>query len=1302
MSSHMSTVTSEDVVLASKLIAILTRRVQILRAQIAVYGTVAVPPHIVLDKEEAERDLARAHADLRRLRGDTPDSIAPYVGLATFQEQDTERFFGREMLTAELVAKLEQDASIVVLGPSGSGKSSLVLAGVLPALRQGAIEGSERWQYLIFKPGARPLDALAVAFTSLTDGNQLASALQLRRELAVDSHALLLAAELRLTQQPLSKLVLVVDQLEELWTQAPIEGDARSVFVAQQQRPFIQLLLTAATAKDSPLRIILTMRADFLHRAAEYADLARWMSSHLTIIGPMDQASLQHAIIAPADSAGCSFEPGLVDALVSAVQGQPGALPLLQYTLLELWRAREADGTLTWTAFRTLGGVEGALAARADIIIARHYASLDQQNLLRQVLLRLIQPGEGVADTRRRAFLHDLIPAGGAIDTIQALLKPLVDERLITTGRDTASGFDTVEVAHEALIRAWPTFRRWIDEAREDVRLQLQIEDAAKEWQTNSKAADFLWSGLRLANAVDWLERTQPQLNSRDRSFLDASRQLQQERTEAVEIARREREALLEARAAATTQAQESAAQAARARAAAEALFELSRHNADRALLLARSTVTAETSDAPQLVTRALRRVLEDMIPSRRIAQHKEDFRVMLMSPDGQRILTSCYDGTLTIWEVETGVRLHTVNGCVTRHATLTWTPNSQAVLFSSDDMLLQYWDAHSGDIRTVSTHPGPLQGLACSPDGRQMITGQSDGAVYIWDLATGQRLQTLLGHTENLELVAWSPDGYQIMAVGGTSVTLWFALTGQLLHRLKHSAQINAAAWSPDGRQILTGGRDSQAHLWYAVTGQRLRSFVGHSDWVRMVAWSPDSKLVLTGSGDKTARIWDTTTGDTLQVLIGHTDRLNPLTWSPDGCQVLTSSGDKTARVWNVATGQAQHVLAGHSNWVGMVAWHPDNRRILTASQDGTVRIWSPGQAQAVRILGEHTRTVQAVAWSPDGQWIVTGSHDRTFRIWDAVTGRPLHSFEGAQTQIEALALSPDGRQVLTGSYREPEKRESLTRTYPGAAHIWDTGTGQLLCSFEGHAQRVQAVAWSPDSRRILTGSYDKTARIWDVATGRSLVSLERHTDDIQSVAWSPDGQYVVSGSSDTTACIWEVTTGRIAQVLKGHTKRVSAVAWSPDGQYVVSGSWDWSLRIWSVATGSCVRILAGHTREVSSVAWSLDGRWIASGCHDGTARIWNIANGQTLHVLEGHLGAIASVAWSPDGRQIVTGSDDGTARVWIVDTGLMIAEITRRVCSFFDDDQISAEMPAWRGCEHELAAVADNLKVYDALRRG
>lgn len=410
----------ENVVHLEQIAVTLRRRLRVLELQATRYGA-AILPHVLLEREDTERELAHTLRELRRLKPTAPSEHSPYLGLLTFDEQHSSFFFGRDDVIAQLLDQAQHSSFLAVLGPSGSGKSSVVRAGLVPALKNGALPESERWHYAVMKPGARPLDALAVELARLLHHDVVA----LRTALAQSPRALLLHIDQLCANQSSVRLVLVVDQAEELWTLAPGEQTREN-----QQALFLDALLTAVQAPGSHALVVLTMRMDFLHRAAEHHELAQLISANDVIISPMTHEQLHDAIVRPAELSGGAFDPGLAEELTTQTPGRPGALPLLEYTLLELWKSKTPDGTMTWQAFHDLGGVEGGLARRADDILKRYDAS--QQAALRAVLLRLVQPGEGVADTRRRVWLDDLVPAGSSTVALQTLLKPLADERLLT------------------------------------------------------------------------------------------------------------------------------------------------------------------------------------------------------------------------------------------------------------------------------------------------------------------------------------------------------------------------------------------------------------------------------------------------------------------------------------------------------------------------------------------------------------------------------------------------------------------------------------------------------------------------------------------------------------------------------------------------------------------------------------------------------------------------------------------------------------------------------------------------------
>jgi hypothetical protein len=539
----MANESTDEIAHLEEVASILRRRLRILETQCVRFGSF-VPDYITQERDDVQRQLAQVQTNLRRLRPSPTDTLCPYVGLLTFDETDSAYFFGRDELVSTLLQKAEHASFLAVLGPSGSGKSSVVRAGLIPALKGGAITGSDRWCYLILRPGARPLYALAATFAAVP-GQTLGDIGTICETLYRKGDGLLLLADGVRVGHKGSRLVLVVDQAEELWTLAPTERETRTAFITEQQQPFIRSLLTAAASPDESVLIIFTMRADFLHRALEHHDLTHWMSGERNVlVSPLLSEELAQAITRPAELVECTFEPGLVDTLTKQTLGQPGALPLLEYTLLELWKQRQPPGILTWMAYTALGGIEGALAQTADKILeeyetkskkgqrattptrtasptAKRTPPKKDLDLLRAILLRLVQPGQNTADIGRRVPLQDLVPAGHSIQVVQALLQPLVGARLLTIGSDEQS-WETVEIAHEALIRAWPTLQNWINEDRENLRRQIQLEEAAKEWERNP-SPDYLWSGKRLADAQDWIHDVEPPLPEREKLFLQTS-----------------------------------------------------------------------------------------------------------------------------------------------------------------------------------------------------------------------------------------------------------------------------------------------------------------------------------------------------------------------------------------------------------------------------------------------------------------------------------------------------------------------------------------------------------------------------------------------------------------------------------------------------------------------------------------------------------------------------------------------------------------------------------------------------------
>ena len=1154
----------------------------------------------------------------------------PYMGLAPFQAEDAQWFFGRERLVADLVVRLSETPFLTVVGPSGSGKSSALRAGLLPAIWDGALAGAQVWTTIVLTPGAHPVEELAV---------RLATACKVAAEsLLGDWRArpgwLRLAVRQALAEVPEgARLLLLVDQFEETFTLCTDEAERRG---------FVLALAALAGGADTQAIAVLGVRADFYARCAEYPELVALIQDRQVLVGPMSPAELRVAIAGPSARAGLALEPGLVETVLADLGEEPGSLPLLSHALLETWRRRQGE-TLTIDGYRETGGVREAIGRTADTVYARFDPA--QQRIAKDVLLRLTALGEGTEDTRRLAKRAELL-GGREPESVGVVFDRLATARLVILDENSA------QVAHEALIREWPLLRQWLTEDREGLRTHRRLTDAAAEWQALDRDPGALYRGARLAAAREWAADHEERLNDLERAFLTSS--CDQERDELAAARRRE----LRLRALAGTLA---------------------------VVLVLTVTLGALTfqrqrdeATARQLVTLAAARLdqqplslllsLESLRLAPALDEPRDSLLRGLLEPPHSRLVLSGHTGG--------------VEG-------VAFSPDSRMIASASGDGTLWLWDSGTGTPigQPLTGHTGSVMGVAFSPDGTTIASAGDDRTVRLWDAATGEPIgQPLTGHTERVEAVAFSPDGEVIASASrDQTVRRWDTTTGQPIDGplTGHSAAVRGVAFSPSGTTIASASDDHTVRLWDANTGHPMGPVLtGHTGTVIGVAFSPDGTKLASASADRTVRLWNAVTGQPIgRPFIGHTYGVIGVAFAPDGKTLASVSDDRTVQLWDAASGQQiGQPLIGHTDHVWVVAFSPDGKTIATGSRDRTVRLWDAKTSPPLaRSLIGHTNSVRALAFSPDGTKLASAGADRTVRLWDAASATPIgQPMTGHTGQIEGLAYSLDGKTLATASD---------DRTI----RLWDADTGNPKGPpLTGHTGFVKGVAFSPDSRMVASASRDHTVRLWDANTGKQIGQpLTGHTGGVWGAAFSPDGKTLATASYDRTVRLWDTATGeQIGQPLTGHTDGVMGVAFSPDGKTLATASYDRTVRQWDVSTQELFGVpLTGHSDTVWGVAFSPDGTTIASVSGDRTVRLWNLNTQELFHVpLTGHTDRVWGVAFSPDGGTLASASRDFTVRLWPLGVDAWI----RHACTVANrnltqdewDRFVGADRPYVRGC--------------------
>ncbi|MGB1253149.1 MAG: WD40 repeat domain-containing protein, partial [Candidatus Promineifilaceae bacterium] len=1037
------------------------------------------------------------------------DGRIPYLGLKTFQEADAQFFFGREKIVSELLERLKTTRFLVVAGSSGSGKSSLIRAGLFHAIKMGQLNGSDKWLRATLRPSMNPIEQLAKSMARLAKSPLAATALRMHG--LRNPNTLHNQIESLLSDDRSQRCVVLVDQFEELFTQTKD---------SVQRRAFLDLLTNAATHKDSRTTIILSMRSDFVAHCARHKRLNELLSQNFRQIGAMQPNELARAITLPALSVGAEIDPALVSQITMDMEGEAGALPLMSFALRDLFEVEKTEidmpMDLTLPEYQHRGGLQKVLEQHAQRVF--NTLDDDQIKLAHTIFSQLVEVSEKRSDTRRTVVFSELVSNTAPESAVETVVHAFADEgvRLLTTDHDQEHNERTVTLAHEKLLDSWPWLVQLVGENRETIELRNAVADDARAWVAGGRDRGELYRGAKLQRVTDALAHKELLLGKTSQAFILSSQRYRRNRrlllfgglaivflTILTSVMWVQRDQIKHTRN--LLVAEETVASSLKIANAANATAEAEGTRAAVQLQALETRVAAElqASEAMRVAARATSQVQLRMADTR-----------FLMIQARNALNT---DPELGILLAQRAVQVSSANHSVPA------LPETKTVLAEAV--------AKSRMRHTLDDHTGPISHLVYSPSGRWIGSTSGDDTAKLWNSTTGNLHNAFFNQAESkCTGVGTNESGH-----GGNKSD-------------KEDLLAIALHDSGEALRVAVTGKTKRIYLWEDDLDACPVILKGHRNMVWDVAFHPDGNLLASGGADGKIILWDFESKAILKILNQHTDQVTNVSFSPNGKWLVSTSVDHTVMIWDVADRSLVSVLEGHTQQVVQATFDLTSRYVISASFDKTARIWDIITGEQVALL-EHGHTVENATFSSDGRRVATSGQDRAIRFWDVVWEKRDggHSAEITTiTQQEGTVLRGHTDTIWALAFH-PERDELISAGKSNDIRIWSTRTDRQETVTQAHDDVIHSLAISPNGRRIATASADGTVKIWIAEMGYPIHKLI-HNSAVLDVAFSPDNRHLISSDMAGTIRVWDVKTGdQVGLPIQSDNKPVYGLAFHP-----------------------------------------------------------------------------------------------------------------------------------------------------------